>query len=97
MTHDYCLEIIPDRKAKIGNLYGQIDYENRIIGVKKSLHNEEFVDTIIHESIHGIDDVLDLGLTEYQVTKLANGMTDLISENPTLFKMLTKLLVTKKK
>ena len=41
--------------------------------------------TFIHECLHGIDDVFEIGLDEEQVRKTAKGIYTFMRDNPDLF------------
>lgn len=91
----YRLEAVPDAEARKHNYVGLIDYSKMSIGYRKSQTDVDLVDTILHESIHAIDDDLNIGLSEKQVVKLGNGLTELIASNPAMFRLFLKLLASK--
>lgn len=66
--------------------YGSIQYNDGTINIS-TLHSEDMQKcTLIHESIHGIDDIFDIGLEEEQVVKLGKGIYQFIIDNPNIFK-----------
>lgn len=65
--------------------YGEIQYDNGVINISKK-HSEDQVNcALIHECVHGIDDIFDVGLSEEQITKLGKGLYGFIKDNPSLF------------
>lgn len=67
-------------------LYGQIDYMEQTITLDASASLEQKKATLIHELIHGIDEMCSIGLKEKQVRKLGNGLYMLIRDNPEMFR-----------
>lgn len=66
--------------------YGNIEYDNGNINIS-ALHSEDQQNcTFIHECLHGIDEVFEIGLEEEQVRKLAKGIYTFIKDNPDIFK-----------
>lgn len=66
--------------------YGTIEYNNGNINLS-TLHDiEQQKCTLIHECLHGIDDVVEADLTEDQVRLMAKGLYAFIKDNPNLFK-----------
>jgi len=60
-----------------------LDSEQRIL-VQYDLPPELERDTVLHETIHAIDYVLQLELTERQVSVLASGLLAVLKANPSL-------------
>lgn len=67
------------------DLYGQIQYlpEKIILNSESSTAQKEA--TLLHECIHGLDEMYLIGLEEEQVGKLGNALYMLIHENPQMF------------
>lgn len=67
------------------DLYGQIHYlPEKIILNSESSENQKRA-TLIHERIHGMDDMFRIELKEEQVEKLGNALYMLITDNPQMF------------
>lgn len=69
-----------------GDLYGQIHYLPERILLNKDASEEQKKATLIHEVIHGLDEMYNIGLKEKQVEKLGNAFYMLIHDNPDMFK-----------
>lgn len=66
--------------------YGTIDYDEGNIKLSNLYSNDQKKCTFIHESIHGIDDIMEIDLDEDQVRKLGKGVYQFIKDNPEVFK-----------
>lgn len=73
------------RDEKGNTLYGQIDYIEQKITLNRAAKDEQAEATLLHEVIHGIDELYNIGLKEKQVEKLAVGLYMLIRDNPEMF------------
>ena len=73
------------RNEKGEMLYGQIDYIEQTITLNKAAKDEQAEATLLHEVIHGIDELYNIGLKEKQVEKLAVGLYMLVRDNPDMF------------
>lgn len=58
--------------------YGRIDFNERKIYLNETRQEES---TLIHEVLHGIDDMYEIGLTEEQVRMLAKGIYIALEDN----------------
>ena len=67
-------------------LYGQINYLEQTVTLSNAASLEQKKATLIHELIHGIDKMYNIGLKEKQVEKLGNGVYMLIRDNPEMFR-----------
>ncbi len=65
-------------------LFGQIDYASQTITLREGNKQDQSECTLIHEILHGIDDMYGIGLGEEAVTKLANAIYTLVKDNPAL-------------
>lgn len=65
--------------------YGCALVDEQVIKISSLYSKEQQCCTLIHESIHAIDDIWELGLSEEQVRKLGKGIFQLLEENPQLF------------
>lgn len=81
----YKVEKVEDLDDGSKLLYGNIDFDNDVINICNKYSDAQQTVTLIHESIHGIDDLLEIDLTEDQVRKLGKGIYQFIVDNPSLF------------
>ena len=65
--------------------YGRIDLDNDEIVLSKLYSQSQQECVLIHEVLHGIDDVVEAGLSEEQVRKMGKGLYMFIQDNPNLF------------
>lgn len=72
-------------------------YENdcQDILLSTSLKPQPKVQVLLHEIIHGIDNMYGLGLTEEKTDLLAIGLTSLLKDNPEMIKTMLNQLVDK--
>ena len=68
-----------------GDLYGQIHYLPEKILLNSESSQEQKQATLIHEIIHGLDEMYCIGLKEKQVEKLGNAFYMLVRDNPQMF------------
>ena len=66
--------------------YGNIEHNNSKINVSTLYSEDQQKCTFIHECLHGIDDVMEIGLDEDQVRKIGKGIYKFIKDNPNIFK-----------
>ena len=62
------------------NLYGRGDHRNLVILIDPSTPEPQLKDTFVHEVLHSIDKLYDLGLTESQIMRLSHGVSDMIGQ-----------------
>lgn len=67
-------------------LYGYCDFEREIIKLCTRYTEDQQKCTLVHELVHAVDDMNEIGLTEEQVVKLGKGLYQLIKDNPNMFK-----------
>ena len=82
---DYAIEQLNNLDDGSVLLYGQIHYNKEVIELQKTYTHNQKLCTLIHEIIHGVDDMNDIGLKENQVIKLAKGLYQVIKDNPEMF------------
>lgn len=63
--------------------WGEYDYEAQIVRLRNGQQLAFEADTVLHELIHAIDDVMQLNMKERQVHCLASGLIALFKDNPT--------------
>lgn len=63
---------------------GSINFETNTIYIKNGQQRLSEVDTLLHESLHAIDDIFQLDLTERQVFCAISGIIALFRDNPAL-------------
>ena len=69
---------------------GRQETDNQRMFVREGQPLDSEQDTVLHESLHCIDEMLELGMTEEQVTKLALGLTAVMKDNPGLMAYLRR-------
>lgn len=77
------------KKAKLGEDYGVYKGRKHEILIDKNQRDTELQNTLLHEIIHAVWDLADLkeGDTEEKiVTLIANGLSQVFLNNPTVFK-----------
>ena len=62
--------------------FGEYDYEMQVVRIRVGQQPHFEADTVLHELIHAIDDVMLLGMTERQVHCTASGLIALFKDNP---------------
>lgn len=67
------------------DLYGQIHYLPQKILLNVDSSDEQKKATLIHEIIHGLDEMYCMGLKEKQIEKLGNALYMLQRDNPKMF------------
>lgn len=81
-------EVIEETNLHDGQseLYGQIRYIDEVIALNPASSEEQKKATLIHEVLHGIDDLYRIGLEEEQIEKLGNAMYMFLKDNEEMFK-----------
>lgn len=69
---------------------GYISYQHHTIQVKAGLPDDLLAVALVHESLHGIAEILRITLREKQVVRLAPALVALLRDNPALAALLTK-------
>ena len=67
------------------DLYGQIQYVPEKILLNSASSEEQHKATLIHEALHGLDELYNIGLKENQVEKLGVAFYMLVKDNPEMF------------
>jgi hypothetical protein len=70
--------------------YGEILFKPQTITIKEGLSDERTLTVLVHEILHGIDEVIGVELSENQVTYLANALVALWHDNREAFDQLLK-------
>lgn len=65
--------------------YGVIHFDDGIIDISKKYSRDMQECSLIHECVHGIDDIFGIDLSEDQIIKLGKGIYGFIKDNPQLF------------
>ena len=73
------------RNDKGDLLYGQIDHIEQLITLNEDAGIEQQKATLMHEMVHGLDELYGIGLKEKQVEKLGTALYMLVRDNPELF------------
>ena len=75
----------PNLHDENGDLYGQILYVPEKIMLNLAGSREQQKATLLHEVVHGLDELYGIGLKEEQVEKLGTAMYMLVKDNPEMF------------
>ena len=67
------------------DLYGQVRYLEERILLNSGASGEAKKAALMHETIHAIDEMFQIGLEEKQVEQLGVGIYNLIRDNPEVF------------
>lgn len=73
------------RNDKGDLLYGQIDHIEQLITLNEAAGIEQQKATLMHEMVHGLDELYGIGLKEKQVEKLGVALYMLVRDNPGMF------------
>lgn len=73
------------RNDKGDLLYGQIDHIEQLITLNEAAGIEQRKATLMHEMVHGLDELYGIGLKEKQVEKLGVALYMLVRDNPGMF------------
>lgn len=68
-------------KSGAKECYGEIFYDEKVIHINKSYDVEQQEETLIHEVLHGIEEMYSLELGEETVTRLAQAMYTVLKDN----------------
>jgi len=67
---------------------GQITYHKQLIEITKGQNASDYLDTVIHEVMHGIIEEYEVSMDrrreEKFVTQISNNLTDVLKKNPKL-------------
>jgi hypothetical protein len=76
--------------------FGEYDYLTQIVRIRTGQQPAFEADTLLHELIHAIDDVMFLGMKERQVHCVASGMIAVLKDNPEFLDYLRHAIRTKR-
>ena len=82
---EYTVEETVNLHDNGGDLYGQIHYLPEKILLNTDASEEQRKATLLHEIMHALDEIYNIGLEEEQVDKLGNAIYMLQKDNPGLF------------
>lgn len=77
------------REYKSRKNSGEWEFGKCQISIKKGLDPVETQDVVFHELTHAVSDLMNLDLSENQVTLLATAWISLLHDNPHLYKFLS--------
>ncbi len=83
---EYGIELREGLHDEKDELYGQINYLSQKIYLNKEASEEQKKATLMHEIVHGLDEMYDIGLEEKEVEKLGTALYMLLKENIEMFK-----------
>jgi hypothetical protein len=76
---------------KHDTLAGQIRFYDSIIKIDSGLTNEQKIETILHECLHGVEYFMGLDLEEHIIRQLGKGLSMLFKDNKHLVEMMKEL------
>lgn len=76
---------------------GGVDFENSTIVIKDGQQRLLEADTLLHESLHIIDEIFQLELSERQVYCITSGLIALLRDNPNLMLYINDALISPRK
>ena len=76
---------------------GGVDFENSTIVIKDGQQRLLEADTLLHESLHIIDDIFQLELSERQVYCITSGIIALLRDNPALVSYINDAIISPRK
>lgn len=76
-----------------GSMYACIDWPKALIEIESNLSPQIKTQVLLHETIHGMDEVFTIGLSEKQTDRIASAFCVFIQDNPEFFKSLMEGLV----
>jgi hypothetical protein len=79
-------------KDDLGGSVGLCDYDKLRIDIKSGQHPALEADTFLHEIVHGIDDAMQLKMSERQVHCTATGIIAVLKDNPQFLEYLYKAI-----
>lgn len=68
-------------KTGAGECYGEIFYDEKVIHINKAYDAEFQEVALIHEVLHGVEDMYNLELGEETVTRLAQAIYTVLKDN----------------
>lgn len=84
---DYKVKKTSNLRSDSGEtLYGQTQYIEQLILINDNASEDQQKATLIHELVHGLDELFGTELKEEQVEKLGNAFYMLIRDNPEMFR-----------
>jgi cob(I)alamin adenosyltransferase len=88
LGRDYIVEY----NEELNGLYGKCDERNQLISIAPNQLPSLEVDTVLHEIVHGISDVMNLGMKERQVYCITTGLIAVMKDNPDFLEYLNRML-----
>ena len=84
-------------KLDYENQVGGVDFDTCTIGIKSKQQKLLEADTLLHESLHVIDEIFQLDLSERQVYCVVGGIMALLRDNENLLPYINDALVSPRK
>jgi hypothetical protein len=75
-------KVIPLREDEHEDADGVMKLDEQVLGVRDKPAKEYMADTLLHETIHAIDETLVLKMTERQVSNVASVLLQVLKDNP---------------
>lgn len=90
---EYSVEKIEEYDEQVGG----VDFDKCTIVIKDGQQRLLEADTLLHESLHIIDDIFQLELTERQVYCITSGLIAILRDNPNLMLYINDALISPRK
>lgn len=90
---EYSVVKIEEYDEKVGG----VDFENSTIVIKDGQQRLLEADTLLHESLHIIDEIFQLELSERQVYCITGGIIALLRDNPALVSYINDAIISPRK
>lgn len=77
---------------ELNGLYGRCDERNQLISITPNQLPAIEVDTVLHEVVHAVSDMMNLQMKERQVYCITTGLIAVMKDNPELLDYLNRML-----
>ena len=84
-------------KLDYDNQDGGVDFDTCTIGIRAGQQRLLEADALLHESLHVIDEIFQLELTERQVYCVVGGIMALLRDNPSLLPYINDAVISPRK
>lgn len=88
---DYQVKLV-DHEVVMGlkSCYGAVDYNNQVISISTIYPLDRQKAALLHEAIHALDHIFNIGLEEEEVELLGTALAGLFKDNPNFVGLLDR-------
>lgn len=86
----FIVKVLTEAEADALNVDGLMELDKQLISLRLQVADDYNHDTLLHEVIHSVDEILSIGLRERQVHQLAAGLIAVLKQNKDLTNWLFK-------